>query len=1122
MTEQVVDVFPSSSGQERMWFLARFEPELAVYNIGMLMPMSARQPVDPRRLEAAVAHVVRRHEVLRTVFEFRDGQVVQIVSGAVPPVRLTETDLTHLPADLREAELARLAKSDSVTPFVLDRAPLWRLRQVRMADDDLRLICVFDHTVFDGVSSHIFVNELEECYDAIGEGREPKLAELPIQFADFAVWQRDRLTGKFVKEELAHWRERLAGIPSDLALPADRPRPRSRSYRGEMQLGAFSPEVSAGIQRLAKDLNSTLFTVMLTAFATVLSRWSGQYDVVVGTPIAGRLLPETEPVIGMFVNAVALRADLTGDPTFAEAAGRVRTTVAEALDHQELPFERLVEALQPTRDLSVPPIYQVMFNLAGDTNEGQIANGTAKVDLQLDLNMRGGRLHTRLEYSTDLFDPSTIERFGACLETLVEAAVADPGTPISRLPLLTPAERDRVVALGVGEDPGRAVHLLGGPAGVTDPAGARDVGGAGRGDTRDVGGAEGIVARDVGGAAGAGTTPAPASSPTSLTSLIEAQVARTPDAPAVVTGDATLTYAELDERATRLAHWLRGIGVGRGSPVAVCAERSAELVVGLLAVLKAGGAYVPLDPEYPPSRLAFMLADSGARVMLTQRHLRDLLPEGAVKPVLLDAPDTWGSQPPGTALPVAGPDDAAYVIYTSGSTGRPKGVVNTHGGIVNRLAWMQDRFGLTPAEAVLQKTPTSFDVSVWEFFWPLVTGASLVPVRPGGHRDPNHQRDLIKAHSVSTAHFVPSMLALFLEETGIESCRSLKRVICSGEELPPHLAARFFERLPGVELHNLYGPTEAAVDVTAWRVEPEGAGTRHTLPIGPPMPGNRLHVLDDLLQPAPVGVPGHLHIGGVQVARGYADRPGLTAERFVPDPYGPPGSRLYATGDLARVRADGSLEFLGRMDDQVKVHGWRVELGEIEAVIAEHPRVRRAVVALRDDAPGGRGLVGYVDWSGDASALTAELRRTLARKLPAALIPQAFVGIDDIPLGPSGKLDRGALPAPTGSGRADLGTPYTEPRTPLETELCALWGELLGRERIGVEDDFFQLGGHSLLAVLLVTRYRDTYGVEMPLRRCFEITTVTEHALAVLELQLGNDDEELAALLAALEDPADE
>ncbi|WP_440064960.1 non-ribosomal peptide synthetase [Streptosporangium sp. OZ121] len=1096
MTEQVVDVFPSSSGQERMWFLARFEPELAVYNIGMLMPMSARQPVDPRRLEAAVAHVVRRHEVLRTVFEFRDGQVVQIVSGAVPPVRLTETDLTHLPAGEREAELARLAKSDSVTPFVLDQAPLWRLRQVRMGENDLRLICVFDHTVFDGVSSHVFVNELEECYDAIGEGREPKLAELPIQFADFAVWQRGRLTGQFVEDELAHWRERLAGIPADLALPADRPRPRSRSYRGEMQLGAFSPEVSAGIQRLAKDLNSTLFTVMLTAFATVLARWSGQYDVVVGTPIAGRLLPETEPVIGMFVNAVALRADLTGDPTFAEAAGRVRTTVAEALDHQELPFERLVEALQPTRDLSVPPIYQVMFNLAADTNEGQIANGTAKVDLQLDLNMREGRLHTRLEYSTDLFDRSTIERFGACLETLVEAAVAAPETPISRLPLLTPAQRDHVVALGTGEDSGRVVDLLAGAAGV-----AGTVGGTGPAGARDA-----VTS-------GAGAT---------LTSLIEAQVARTPDAPAVVTGDVTLTYAELDGRATELARWLRGIGVRRGSPVAVCAERSAELVVGLLAVLKAGGAYVPLDPEYPPSRLAFMLADSGARVMLTQRHLRDLLPEGAVKPVLLDAPDTWGPQPPGTPLPATGPDDAAYVIYTSGSTGRPKGVVNTHRGIVNRLAWMQDRFGLTPAEAVLQKTPTSFDVSVWEFFWPLVTGASLVPVRPGGHRDPNHQRDLIKAHSVSTAHFVPSMLALFLEETGIESCHSLKRVICSGEELPPRLAARFFERLPGVELHNLYGPTEAAVDVTAWRVEPEGVDALHTLPIGPPMPGNRLHVLDDLLRPAPVGVPGHLHIGGVQVARGYAGRPGLTAERFVPDPYGPPGSRLYATGDLARVRADGDIEFLGRLDDQVKVHGWRVELGEIEAVIAEHPKVRRAVVALRDDAPGGRGLVGYVDWSGDASALTAELRRTLAKKLPAALIPQAFVGIDHLPLGPSGKLDRGALPAPTGSGRADLGTPYTEPRTPLETELCALWSELLGRERIGVEDDFFQLGGHSLLAVLLVTRYRETYGVEMPLRRCFEITTVTEHALAVLELQLGDDDEELAALLATLEDPADE
>ncbi|WP_406316875.1 amino acid adenylation domain-containing protein [Streptosporangium sp. NBC_01639] len=1060
MTDQAVDVFPSSSGQERMWFLARFEPELAVYNIGMVMPMTARQPVDPRRLERAVARVVSRHEVLRTVFEFRDGQVMQIITGASPPVRLTETDLTQLPPAEREAELTRLARADGVTPFAMDEAPLWRMRHVKMADDDLRLVCVFDHTVFDGVSSHIFLNELEECYDALGENREPKLPELPIQFADFAVWQRGRLTGEFLAAELTHWQERLAGVPADLGLPADRPRPRRRTYRGEMLLGAFSAELSSGVERLAKDLNSTLFTVMLTAFAGVLSRWSGLRDIVVGTPVAGRMLPETEPVIGMFVNAVALRTDLGGDPTFAEAAVRVRTTVAEALDHQELPFERLVEALQATRDLSVPPLYQVMFNLAADSNEGQIANGTAKVDLQLDLNMREGRLHSRLEYSTDLFDRSTVERFAANLETLLTAAVADPHVPLSRLPLLTGAERAEVLALGAGAHAG-----------------------------------------------GSGAT---------LTGLVEAQVARTPDARAVVAGDVTLTYAELNERANRLAHWLRRIGVRRGSPVAVCAERSAELVVGLLAVLKAGGAYVPLDAEYPPSRLAFMLADSGAKVLLTQRHLRGLLPEGATKPVLLDDPESWGRQPADNPDPVAGPGDAAYMIYTSGSTGRPKGVVNSHRGIVNRLGWMQRRFGLTPGEAVMQKTPASFDVSVWEFFWPLVTGAHLVTARPGGHRDPTHQRDLIKAHAVTTMHFVPSMLAMFVEETGIESCRSLKRVICSGEELPPRLAARFFERLPDVELHNLYGPTEAAVDVTAWRCEP--GGTRNTLPIGRPMPGNQLYVLDGRLEPVPIGVPGHLHIGGTQVARGYAGRPGLTAERFVPDPYGPPGSRLYATGDRARWNADGDLEFLGRLDDQVKVHGWRVEPGEIEAVLAEHTKVRQAVVALRDDAPGGRGLVAYVDWAGDPAQLTGELRRALARRLPSALIPQAFVGISALPLGPSGKLDRSALPSPGGSGRADLGTPYLEPRTPMEGELCALWAELLGRDQIGVDDDFFQLGGHSLLAVLLVTRYREGYGVELPLRQCFEITTVAEHALAVLEMQLEQD-EGLEELLAALEDP---
>ncbi|WP_214318587.1 non-ribosomal peptide synthetase [Nonomuraea sediminis] len=1039
------DAFPASSGQERMWFLSRFEPDLAVYNIAMFMPMAARQPVDPRRLERAIDLVVRRHEALRTTFEFRDGQVVQIVSPDAPPTALTETDLTHLPRADAEAELARLAREDAVAPFDMEQAPLFRARHVKLAENDLRLAIVFDHTISDGVSCMIFMNEVEECYDALGEDREPKLPELPIQFADFAVWQRGRLSGEFLETELAHWRERLAGVPADLALPGDRPRPARRTYRGEMRLGAYSPELSAGVERLAKDLNTTLFTVMLTAYAAVLSRWSGIDDIVVGTPIAGRLLPETEPVIGMFVNAVPLRVDLSGAPSFREAAARVRATVAEALDHQELPFERLVEDLQPARDLSVPPIYQVMFNLALGTNEGQIANGTAKVDIQLDLNMRDGRLHTRLEYATDLFDPETIERFETNLRTLVESAVADPDRTVSTLPLLAAEERERVLALGTG---------------------------------------------------------APQAAPGTLHALIEAQAATTPDAPAVVFGDVTLTYAELNGRANRLARRLRDIGVERGQPVAVCAERSPELVVALLAVLKAGGAYVPLDPEYPRDRLEFMLSDCGAHVLLTQRHLE---PGGPAQAVLLEDDYDLDS---GDLEPVTGPDDAAYLIYTSGSTGRPKAVVNTHRGIVNRLAWMQETFGLTAGDVVMQKTPTSFDVSVWEFFWPLLQGASLVPVRPGGHRDPSHQRDLIKRHAVTTMHFVPSMLALFLEEANIESCTSLRRVVCSGEELTPRMAARFFERLPHVELHNLYGPTEAAVDVS-WHACRPG---ETAIPIGRPMPGCRLHVLDEHLAPMPVGVPGHLHIGGVQVARGYAGRPGLTAERFVPDPYGPPGARLYATGDLARLRADGELEFLGRIDDQVKVHGWRVELGEIEAALAEDTRVRRAVVALRDDAPGGRGLVAYVDWTGEAQDLSRELRTGLARRLPPALVPQAFVQVTEFPLGPSGKLDRGALPPPTGPGRTDLGTTYVAPETPLEEELCALWGELLGRDRVGIEDDFFALGGHSLLAVQLITRYREAYGIEMDLRVCFELTTVAEHALAVLELQLG--DVELDELLA--------
>ncbi|MPZ25911.1 MAG: amino acid adenylation domain-containing protein [Micromonosporaceae bacterium] len=1039
MSAPTPDAFPVASGQERMWFLACLEPELAVYNVNLWLPLPTG--CAPEQARRALARLVARHEPLRTSFSMRDGAVLQLVHGSVP-VTVEETDLRPLPATEREPEFARIARADAARPFTLDQAPLWRARLVRLTDQELRLVWICDHTVFDGSSSDIFVTELLECCAALRERRAPRLAELAIQYADYAVWQRERLTTQRVATELAYWRKELTGLPRDLGLPTDRPRPPVRGYRGEVHQFALAEELTSQVEEQARPLGGTSFMVLLAGFKALLSRWAGHPDIFVGCPMAGRPLPELAPLIGMFVNAVVLRTDLGGDPSFREAVRRVRATLLESLEHQELPFERIVEDLQPARDLSRPPLYQVAFNLVPSDTRGQIGNGTVKVDLALDLNLRDGRLHGRLEYATDLFDTATAERLAGAYQILLDAALRDPDLPISRLPMLPPAQRTRILALGRGPR-------------VEPP------------------------------------------SPAMLPEQLRAQAARTPDATAVVSESGQLSYRQLYARADRLAQRLRRLGAGPEVPVAVAAERSAELVVAVVAVLQAGAVLAPLDPDYPTDRLAFQLADSGAAVLLTQSRLRDTLPEPDCPVLLLDEPDP----PDGTEVkpaPAPRPDNAAYLLYTSGSTGRPKGVLTSHRSLANRLDWMQRRFQLDAGDAVLHKTSVSFDVSLWELCWPLVTGARLVLARPGGQRDPGYLRHAIIRSEVTTIHFVPSMLEAFLAADGVERCRSLRRVICSGEELTHGVADGCCTRLPGAELHNLYGPTEAAIDVSAWACRPEtGSGG---VPIGWPVHNTQLHVLDRWLEPVPEGFPGELHIGGVQLARGYHGRPARTAAAFVPNPHGPPGTRLYRTGDLARMRPDGAIEFLGRADTQVKVHGVRVELGEIESALAEHPQVRRAVAAVRDDAPGGRGPVAYVDWAGEPGAAPAQLREVLARRLPATLLPQAFVLTGELPALPSGKVDRGALPSPASDDRTQVAAAYAPPSTPIERELCVIWSELLGRDRIGVADDFFELGGHSLLAMQLVGRLRERFGVELPLRRCFEITTIADHALEVLGL----------------------
>jgi amino acid adenylation domain-containing protein len=1036
---------PLSFAQQRLWFLDRLDPGSPAYHLPAVVRF--RGPLRPDALEAALAAVARRHESLRTRFAEVGGEPVQIVSPEAP-VSLPRIDLAGLPDSIRRAEALRLARAEAVRAFDLTAGPLLRAHLVTLGPalgpalgpEDHELILVQHHIVTDGWSLDLLAGELAALYDAALDGRPSPLPEPQVQYGDFASWQRRWLEGEARQRLVDHWRDRLRGLGS-LELPSDRPRPAVQTFRGG-SLAFELPGVSAGdLETFGRRQGATLFITLLAAFQGLLSRWSGQADVAVGSPVAGRVRPELEDLIGFFVNTLVLRADVGGAPSFGDLLARVRESTLDAFAHQDLPFEVLVEELQPVREQGRSPLFQVLFGLQPPSRPlalrgleaavEELDAGAAKFDLALSLAPRGDVLSGWMEINADLFDPATALRLVRSFETLLRNAVADPGRPVSELPLLTLAERRQLLEEW-------------------------------------------------------NATSRPYAGPELLHERIEAQAARTPSAEAVRFEDGSLSYAELDLRANGLAFHLRKLGVGPDVLVGVCMERSLELVVSLLAVLKAGGAYVPLDPGYPAERLAYMLEDSGTPVLLTQARLAGLLPFVA-QTVLVDETE-WAGEPSNVEVD---PDGLAYMIYTSGSTGRPKGAMNTHRAIVNRLLWMQEAYGLGAGDRVLQKTPFSFDVSVWEFFWPLMTGACLVVARPEGHRDGAYLVDLIRRERVTTLHFVPSMLRAFLEQPGVEECTSIRRVVCSGEALPHELQERFFSR-SSAELHNLYGPTEAAVDVSFWACRRDDE--RSLVPIGHPIANVRLHVLDSFGEPCPVGVPGELHIGGVALARGYWGRPELTADRFVPDPFAE-GGRLYRTGDLARVLPDGSIDYLGRLDHQVKIRGFRIELGEIEAALEDQPSVREAAVVVRADGTGDPRLVACIVPRGEAPEVN-DLRQALRRILPDHMVPALFVALDAMPLTPSGKLDRKALAA-SGGERAAAEAEYVAPRTAEETTLAGIWAAVLGVDRVGVRDDFFQLGGHSLKATQVVSRVRDTFGVEVPLRQLFAEPTVEGLARAV-------------------------
>jgi amino acid adenylation domain-containing protein len=1056
---------PLSFSQQRLWFLDQLEPGTATYNIPLALHFEGG--LDVPALAAAQGEVLRRHETLRTTFVEAGGRPSQRVHPPGPAL-LPVIDLSGLGPDRRVAEARSRMAAEARLPFSLQRGPLIRTTLLRLAGDEELLLVTMHHIISDGWSVPIFVRELAGLYTAIGAGTLPAL---PIQYADFAHWQRDWLQGPVLAAELAHWRERLRGVPPLIELPTDRPRPAVRTWRGAVRRTALGGDFAAALKAAGRRQGATPFMVLLAGFAALLYRYSRQESFAVGVPVAGRNRVEVEPLIGFFVNTLVLRADVDAASDLRSLVERARESMLDADAHQDVPFEKLVEELSPERSLSHSPLFQVMLTYLSVPREEfaaeglkmtpmGVASGTSKFDLTLSVRADGEQTIFDLEYSAELFDPATIGRLTGHLVRLLEGALAAPGRRVAELPLLGPEEERQLLEWN--------------------------------------------------------ETAAAYPAEPCLHELIEAQVARTPERPAVVFEGRVLTYGELDAAANRLARRLRAAGVGAERVVGVLTERSLEMVVGLLAVLKAGGAYLPLDPEYPAERLAFMIADSRVPVVLAQERLLGRLPAHGARVLPLDGAAAPGGEAPRPAGG-GGPGSLAYVIYTSGSTGRPKGAMNSHRGIVNRLLWMQERYGLGAGDRVLQKTPYSFDVSVWELFWPLLTGARLVMARPGGHQDPDYLARTIPAEGITTMHFVPSLLRVFLEAPAVEPCAAaLTRVVCSGEALPLELERRFFDRLPGVELHNLYGPTEAAVDVTFWACDRRDR--RGLVPIGRPVANTRIHILDRELRPLPVGVPGELLIGGLQVGRGYLARPDLTAERFVPDPLsGEAGARLYRTGDLARLLADGAVDFLGRIDHQVKLRGLRIELGEIEAALSRHPEVGQAVVVVREDTPGNPLLTAYYVPAGGAAASVADLRAALRTELPEYMIPSWFLPLPALPLTASGKVDRKALPAPDG-GRPDLGREFVPPAGPVQERLAAIWAEVLRLERVGAHDNFFELGGHSLLATQVLSRVREAFSVELPLRALFDTPTVAGIAEAVIQKELERaDDDLLARLLSELE-----
>jgi amino acid adenylation domain-containing protein len=1026
--------FPLSLAQYRLWFIDHLEGGGVAYVSPAAIRLSGR--LQTSALRDAFNEIIRRHEVLRTTYESADDGPVQVV-GPARQAEIRIVDLTSFEPAEHPPLIRTMLADESRSPFDLEAGPPVRPLLLRLSPQDNVLSITVHHIATDGWSAGILVRELSSLYDVFCNGAPSKLQELKIQYGDFAIWQHSWVGGDLLAQQLQYWKNNLNDIKV-VELPTDRPRPAVQTYRGGRAMLRLSQGMAHSLRSLARQSECTLFMLLLAALNILIFRYTGLSDIVIGVPVAGRNLAELEELIGFFVNTLALRTRLTELMRFGDLIARIKQTALAAYANQDVPFERLVEELGLARDLSHTPIVQVMLALQNTPREPlelsglQLAdvpvdNETAKFDLTLAAAETPAGLFFEFEYNSDLFDRISIERMAGHLNQALARISARPDNVISGIEFLTEPE---IAQMREWND---TAHMQTGAA--------------------------------------------------FLHRLIEQQVRKHPDAVSLSCGEVVVTYSEMNRRANQLAHYLSARGLHSGQLVGALLERSIEMVLGLLAVWKARGAYVPLDPLNPKGRLEHIIGEAETGLILTQRHLLPSLAGQQEPPICVDSDWVWaGSAEDVEADPL--PDGPAYVIYTSGSTGEPKGVMNTHKGIHNRITWMQQRYDLGVSDRVLQKTPYSFDVSLWELFWPLLAGSELVIAKPGGHRETSYLVDLICERRITTVHFVPSMLAAFLNEAGASTCKSLTRVISSGEALPFGLKQEFYSKLDA-QLHNLYGPTEVAVDVTSWSCS--SVTKTDIVPIGRPLWNTEIRVVDACGDQAPINVSGELLISGVGLACGYLKRPELTAVSFVPHPCPPgPGARIYRSGDLARYLPNGELEFLGRSDDQVKIRGYRIELGEIEAILARHPEVRQAAVVASAAGNNGRELIGYVLPVDPGRFSPAALRAHLQARLPDYMIPSALLAIESFPLTAHGKVDRAKLPAFDRNG-LDQRAHHVEARDLTELQLALIWESVLGLGPIGVTDDFLSLGGHSITAVILMSRIQEAFG------RRLEVSTLLQH-----------------------------